>query len=288
MTRPAAVFDPRPCTLGEGPLWHPGRGQLFWFDITGNRLLTREAGAPRHWDFPGNVSAAGWIDETALLVASETGLLRLDLASGATELLAPLEAEDPRTRSNDGRADPWGGFWIGTMGKAAEPGLGAIWRYFRGEVRRLFAPVTIPNAIAFAPDGSFATFADTTSGRVMRTRLGRDGWPAGEAEVFLDLRAERLNPDGAVFDADGTFWLAEWGAARVSAYGPDGRRLGTLALPARHSSCPAFGGDGLATLFCTSARQGLTEAEIAAQPLNGQTFAAEGVARGQPEHQVLP
>lgn len=288
MTRSATVFDPRPCQLGEGPLWHPGRGQLYWFDITGNRLLTREAGAPRQWDFPGNVSAAGWIDDTALLVASEAGLHRLDLATGRTDDLAPLDADDPRTRSNDGRADPWGGFWIGTMGKAAEPGLGAIWRYFRGEVRRLFAPVTIPNAIAFAPDGSFATFADTTTRQVMRTRLGRDGWPEGEAEVFLDLRAEGLNPDGAVFDADGIFWLAEWGAARVSAYGPDGRRLDTVAVPARHSSCPAFGGEGLTTLFCTSARQGLTEAEIAAQPLNGQTFAAEGVARGQPEHRVIP
>ena len=286
-TTEAAVFDPRPCQLGEGPLWHPGRGQLFWFDITANRLLTRQGDSPRHWDFPGHVSAAGWTGQDTLLIASETGLHHVDLTTGRAEDVAALDADDPRTRSNDGRADPFGGFWIGTMGKAAEAGLGAIWRYHRGEVRRLFPPVTIPNAIAFAPDARAHTFADRPTGGLMRTRLGRDGWPEGEAEVFLDLRAEGLNPDGAVFDAGGTFWLAEWGAARVSAYGPDGRRLGSVAFPAQHTSCPAFGGPDLSTLFCTSARQGVSAADRAAWPLTGQTFAAPVTARGQAEHRVI-
>lgn len=281
------VFDPRPCQLGEGPLWHPERGQLFWFDITGNRLLTREADATRDWRFPGNVSAAGWTGRDTLLVASETGLHHLDLATGKTDDLAPLEADEPRTRSNDGRADPQGGFWIGTMGKNAEPGLGAIWRYYRGEIRRLFAPVTIPNAIAFAPDGETASFADTATGQVMRTRLDTDGWPKGNPQVYLDLRAEGLNPDGAVFDADGNLWLAEWGAARVCCYGPNGARLQRIAFPAQHTSCPAFGGPGLATLYCTSALQGVSRADRAAFPLTGQTFAAETGARGLPEHRVI-
>lgn len=284
------VHDDRPCALGEGPLWHPERGQLFWFDILGRRLLTRDSDGPRDWGFPDMVSAAGWVSDDALLVASERALLHLDLTTGQGETLAPLDAEDPRTRSNDGRADPWGGFWIGTMGKAADPGLGAIWRYHRGEVRRLYAPVTIPNAIAFAPDGTAATFADTVTGQVMRTRLGRDGWPAGEPEVFLDLRSEGLNPDGAVFDAAGNLWLAEWGAARVACYAPDGTRRTTVAFPAAHTSCPAFGGEDLSTLFCTSARQGLRKAEIEAEPRNGLTFAATGpgIGPGTPEHRVIP
>lgn len=283
----STIHDPRPCQLGEGPLWHPGRGQLFWFDIPGKRLMTREGDTPRHRDFPGCVSAAGWTGQDTLIVASETGLHHLDLATGAAEDVAPLEADDPRTRSNDGRADPFGGFWIGTMGKAAEPGLGAIYRYRSGEVRRLFAPITIPNAIAFHPDGTAATFTDTPTRKVMRVRLGKDGWPEGEAEVFLDLTAEGLNPDGAVFDAGGTFWLAEWGASRVSAYAPDGRRLRSIAFPAQHTSCPAFGGADLATLFCTTARQGVSRADLDRFPLTGQTFAAPGIAKGLPEHQVI-
>lgn len=282
------AFDATPCTLGEGPLWHPGRATLFWFDILGRRLLARAGDETRTWDFPDLVSAAGWIDEDTLLVASERALLRFEIATGRHEPLAPLEAETPATRSNDGRADPWGGFWIGTMGKRAEPGAGAIHRYFRGEVRTLFPGLTIPNAIAFSPDGSIATFADTRARRIHAVRLGRDGWPEGEPEPFLDLTEEGLNPDGAVFDAAGRFWNAQWGAGRVAAYDRTGRFLDAVPFPARQTSCPAFGGEALATLFCTSAREGLDAAALAADPEAGRTFAAEGHGPGQPEHRVIP
>lgn len=285
----AAIFDPTPCDLGEGPLWHPERGQLFWFDILGRRLLTRtDAGTLIH-DFPEIVSAAGWIDRDHLLIASETALLRYNLATGARETVAPLDAENPGTRSNDGRADPWGGFWIGTMGKAAEPGAGAIWRYHKGQMRRLFAPVTIPNAICFRPDRSAAHYADTAECRVMRVALDADGWPAGDPAVFLDLTAEGRNPDGAVVDADGTLWLAEWGSGRVAAYDANGRFLRAVATPgAPHASCPAFGGPDLSTLFITTAREHMDAAALAANPHSGQTFIAPGIARGMAEPRVQP
>lgn len=284
----AVVFDATPCALGEGPLWHPGRGQLFWFDILAGRLLARDGGATRHWDFDGTVSAAGWVDDTTLLVASDSALLHFDLGTGASEVVAPLEPDMPGNRPNDGRADPWGGFWLGTMDRDGTAPTGAIYRYYRGEVRRLFAPITIPNAICFSPDGGHACFSDTVTGQVQRVRLEpANGWPAAEPEVFLDLRAERLNPDGAVMDADGVFWNAQWGASRVAAYDADGQFLRAVAVPARQSSCPAFGGPDLTTLFVTSARQGLSTEVLEAEPLNGQTFAAEGVARGQAEHQVI-
>jgi sugar lactone lactonase YvrE len=192
------------------------------------------------------------------------------------------------TRSNDGRADPWGGFWIGTMGKGAERGAGAIYRYYRGELRRLVSDVTISNAISFTPDAGFACFSDTMTGRVMRWALDEaTGWPVGEAGVFLDLRAERLNPDGAVFDADGRFWVAQWGAGRVAAYDGEGGFLRAVSVGAAHSTCPAFGGPEMRTLFCTSALQGLTPEQIAAAPESGMTFAVDDVAKGQSEPAVI-
>lgn len=288
MTAPVAhVFDSRPCELGEGPLWHPIREQLFWFDIIGKRLLTRSAEALQHWQFDEHVSAAGWIDRDSLLIASETALFQFNLVSGARENLCALEADNPVTRSNDGRADPFGGFWIGTMGKAAEPGAGAIYRYFKGELRCLFNPISISNAICFTPDGGHAHFTDTVTGQVMRVALDRQGWPAANPEVWLDLRGQSLHPDGAVIDASGTLWLAEWGAGRVAAYAPDGRLLRSVEVAAPHSTCPAFGGPDLTTLFCTSALQGLDATARAEHPLSGQTFAAPDVARGQYEHKVI-
>lgn len=283
----SGVFDSRPCTLGEGPLWHPERETLFWFDIIGKRLLSKGADGTAEWSFDEHVSAAGWIDRESLLIASERALFRFDLGSGERTDLVALEPDDPVTRSNDGRADPWGGFWIGTMGKAAQPERGAIYRYHGGELRRLVARVTISNAIAFAPDRRFATFTDTPTRKVMRLALGPDGWPRGQPEVWLDLAAEGLNPDGAVFDSRGRFWLAEWGAARVSCYGPDGSRLRSVDFPAPHTSCPAFAGPDLTTLCCTTALQGMDEAQRAAFPLAGQTFAAPVDAAGLPEPRVV-
>ena len=283
----AAVFDPRLCQLGEGPLWHPVREQLFWCDIAGRQLLTRDGETTAAWDFPGHVSAAGWIDRDTLLVASETALHRFDIASGASETVCPLEADIPHTRSNDGRADPFGGFWIGTMDKEQRPGLGAIYRYWRGELRQLFAPISIPNAICFAPDGGHAFFADSGDGKVRRVALDSDGWPAGEPETFLDLAPEGLVPDGAVTDAAGNLWLAEWGAARVCRYGPDGARQMVIDVPAVQTTCPAFGGPDFGTLYTTSAAIALPEDELRNRPDNGATFVVEGMGPGIPEAQVI-
>lgn len=282
-----AVFDARICALGEGPLWHPERQQLFWFDITGCRLLTQTAAGPADWPMPRMASAAGWIDRDRLLIATETALCRFDLQSGEWDTLCPLEADNPATRSNDGRADPKGGFWIGTMGKQAEAGAGAIYRLHRGELRRLFPGISIPNAICFTPDGRHAHFADSARRTVWRVALDDDGWPAAEPQVFLDLTGGMAEPDGAVVDAEGVLWLALWGAGQVAAYAPDGQRLRDVALPAPHSTCPAFGGPGLTTLFCTTALQGMDEAARAVHPDAGKTFALPNVARGQREHQVI-
>ncbi len=278
-----AIFDDRACVLGEGALWHPGRGRLYWFDIDRRRLLGRDGAGPREWAFAEQVSAAGWIDDERLLVASETALLDFDLTRGEGRRVAALDAGNPATRSNDGRADPRGGFWIGTMGKGGARGMGAIWRWHRGELRRLFAPVSIPNALCFDPAGGWAQFADTATGAVMRVALDGAGWPRGEPEVFLDLAPLGLKPDGAVVDALGATWIALWGGGGVASWGPDGSPGARIALPARQVTCPAFGGAGMATLYATSARVGLGDR---AGPHDGATFALSGCGRGLPEPRV--
>jgi sugar lactone lactonase YvrE len=281
------VHDDRRCMLGEGPLWHPKRGQLYWFDILGKRLLTHGAEGPQEWHFAQQVSAAGWLNMREVLIASEVALFRFNLETGMRADVVALDADNPLTRSNDGRADPYGGFWIGTMGKRAEKGAGAIWRYYRGSLRKLYAGITIPNAISFPPGGQVAHFADTVTGCVMRVALDADGWPRGEPSVYLDLTADGLNPDGAVCDGDGRMWLAEWGAGRVACYGQDGVRQHSVAFDAPHTSCPAFGGPDLATLYCTTALEGMDAAARSAYPQAGMTFAIAGVAQGVPEYQVI-
>ncbi|GIT91157.1 gluconolactonase [Jannaschia pagri] len=283
----ALVFDARACALGEGPLWHPERNQLFWFDILDRKLLTRTDDGQQDWSWDEAVSAAGWIDRDTLFVAGESGFWRFEIATGAREKLLDLEAESPITRSNDGRADPVGGFWIGTMGWNAEEAAGAIYRYFRGEVRKLYQDVTIPNATCFSPDGMWAYFADTGTGILWKQHIDRAGWPSGKAEVFVDFSGVGLNPDGAVCDAQGNVWVAQWGAGRVACHAPDGTFLGEVTCGATRTTCPAFGGPDLDRMFVTSAHDGLDDATRAHQPGAGLTWVAVPGVTGQREHRVV-
>lgn len=275
------IFDDTRCELGEGPLWHPERQNLFWFDILGQQLLSRDGEQTRTWQFDECVSAAGWIDRDSLLIASETGLWEFDVEADEQTLITVLEADREETRSNDGRADPWGGFWIGTMGKKGEAGLGSLYRWYDGILRKLQPNMTIPNAICFDEARLRAYFADTAKGIVWKQALDPDtGWPAAKKEVFLDLSAEGLNPDGAVVDAEGRFWNAQWGAGRVACYSPDGEFLFAEAFPASQISCPCLTAD---TLFATSASEGMDKPEDEA----GMTFSRKVAAQGVPAPRVI-
>jgi len=278
------VFDLRVCQLGEGPLWHPVQQRWYWFDILQNRLLAKDTQGDYSWQFDEMVSAAGWIDESHLLIASETGLYTLNtLSQNATKLLlVELESNNHLTRSNDGRTDPWGGFWIGTMGKQAELGLGSIYRYYQGEMRQLVTGITISNAICFAHDKTCAYYTDTPSQQIMRQPLDGQGWPKGQAEVFIDLRRQNLNPDGAVIDRYGNLWNAQWGASEVACYNPAGELIKRITFPAKQISCPAFGGLNMDLLLATSAAVDADKEDTSA----GMTFTINLEATGLPEYSV--
>lgn len=277
------IYDPTRCELGEGPLWHPSREQFFWFDINKFQLLTREGGKTRTMQFGEHVSAAGWVDDASLLVASETRLFLFNVETEKSEDVEGLEPDDAATRSNDGRADPWGGFWIGMMRKD-HTSSGKIYRYFRGELRGLYTGITIPNAMCFSPDRRHAYYSDTITHKIMRQRLEADrGWPEGDPEVFVDVTDQGLLPDGAVVDTEGNLWCAMFDASKIIAYRPDGTMLREVHFDAPQTTCPAFGGPGLTTLFCTSAARDMPRDD--GKP-HGATFAVPETATGQAEHRV--
>ncbi|MGJ8526944.1 SMP-30/gluconolactonase/LRE family protein [Maritalea sp.] len=278
------TFDDTKCSLGEGPLWHPKRGEFFWFDIIEKQLLRRFETKTVQTQFNRHVSAAGWLDQDNLLIADEFGLFKFDLNNGDQTRIADIEKDNAITRSNDGRADPFGGFWIGTMGKKAEPAAGAIYRYYRGEVRQLFGNIDIPNSICFSPNKQTAYFSDTVTKKIMQVALDQnEGWPMGEPSIFVDLAAEELNPDGSVVDANGNLWNAQWGAGRVAQYSENGSFLSEIKLPASQITCPAFCGENLDKMHITSAKVDLEKEE----PQAGETFLVDIGIKGQQEHQVI-
>lgn len=268
-----SVFSDVRCTLGEGPMVHAPSGRLFWFDILGRKLLERSlAGGPtREHVLPWMASAAATLDGDRLAIASEAGLFERVLSTGVMRLLAPIEADNPVTRANDSRVHPSGAFWLGTMGKHAEPGAGSIWWAYRGQVKRLFADISIPNSIAFSVDGSRATFADSAKRCIWQVATDpATGLPLGEPVVFHQLGDEPGDPDGSVMDKDGVLWNARWGGAALDAYDADGRRIRSVVLPVTQPTCPVFIG-AADQLAVTSALIGLETAT----PQDGLTLALD-------------
>lgn len=285
---PAAIFCSERCHLGEGPTYDAATDTAWWFDIVERRLF--EACLSSHrliiHHLPVMASALARIDRDRQLVVADDGLYVRNIAYGGMELYCALEADDPSTRSNDARVHPSGTFWIGTMGRNAERGGGAIYALHRGRLSRLYVNLTIPNAICFSPDGAVAYFADTHSNVLYRVAVDpATGLPAGPPAALHRQRGPG-GIDGAVVDAAGLIWNARWGGGCIDVFTPDGELVRSLRVPARQPSCPAFVGRSLDRLLVTSAWQGMDEAARHADPDHGRTFLIEANVRGRPEPDV--
>ena len=183
-------------------------------------------------------------------------------------------------RLNDAKADAAGALWFGTMRDFGADDAGGLWRLAPGGVpERMRESVRVPNAIAFAADGSLF-FCDTRAGTIERAP------PGGRPLAWSPFAAADVAPgapDGATVDAEGFLWNARWGGGALARITPDGTLDRLVALPVTNPTSCAFGGPGLATLYVTTARQGLSPEALAAEPLAGALLALDVGVAGLPE-----
>ena len=286
MTARAELFIDSRCELAEGIIWNHLNGRLYWFDILNNALFGADAGGNvvERYGFDDRATAAALLDDTHMVVATAGALVELDLVSGQTRFLAPLEAGNVGNRPNDSRVNPAGGFWIGTMSRKGDDGpeMGAVYQYRAGRMELLFDRVTIPNSICFSPDGGTAYFTDTPTRRILKRAIDRDtGMPAGDWSLFAEV--DRGFPDGSVVDSEGFLWNARWEGHCVVRHAPDGSVDRVVEVPTSRITCPAFGGKDFKTLYLTSAREHMSAGELAADVHAGSIFAIEVDVPGLPE-----
>ncbi len=282
--QPAAIIESGDL-LGEGVLWDADTQSLWWTDIEGRRLhhldwTTRDH---RIFETPERLCSFALTDrESVLLAAFETGIARF--APGSQQLRwldRPLQPGSG-IRFNDGRTDRSGRFWTGTMRErgAATLASGSLYSFdLRQGLRAHAQDIEISNSICFSPDGMQSYWADSARHRIYTAALDSTAGSLGSVGAFADT-APGSSPDGANVDATGRIWNAQWGGSRVVCYSPGGDIERELLLPVSQPTCIAFGGPDMNLLFVTSARDELSDAELAAQPLAGHLFVYETDVRG--------
>ncbi len=276
------IYDEAICACGEAPLWHPIREQLYWVDITHHKILTRLNGETSTIQFNEFVTALAWVDKDHLLAATETSLTVLNVITQEKRVLCALESDSHETRSNDGRADPWGGFWISTMGKEAQKGLGKIYRFYEDQLHVVVPSISIPNAICFDPVRARAYFADTMTKKVYVMELdSQTGQPISAPTIFKDFSNLNQAIDGGVVDKNGDLWLGVWDGKHILKVNPEGEIIERFLTGADRPTCPAFGGPSHADLFVTTAAIGL-EDSLSTTPEQGKTLIFRDVAKGEP------
>ncbi len=283
-----------PNELGESPFWHPDEQQLYWVDIQARQILRCDVvtGTVENWAMPsepGCIAPARTNGKSSgLVIALRDGIYRARQWGGALQRLAPAPYDVTTTRFNDGKADPRGRFWAGTM---YEPRDKPDARLFSMDCRGGAAPMlelkagdaTIANGLAWSPDAGTLYWSDTTahltrawdwdaeSNTLSRGRVFRQ-WPRKPEGWQFGMAGYGGRPDGAAVDVEGNYYVAMFEGARVVKLSPSGELLATLAVPAQCPTMPCFGGADLKTLYLTTARHHRPAAERQAWPDSGRVF----------------
>lgn len=272
------------CKTGESPVWDAARACLWWVDINGPSLfqLTPATGAVAQWDFDESLGCVAVRADGTLLLALRSGLVRFDPATGEKSVIAAAPYDPKTYRFNDGKTDPQGRFWVGTMHEPRTERSAELYCLTEMGLESRASDVMVSNGLAWSPDGTRMYHSDTRAHAIYTYPMDPASGQIGARSVFATLAPEGGRPDGAAMDAEGCYWSAQFAGGRVLRFSPAGDILEEIRLPVSRCTMVAFGGVDLQTLYITSACEGLTEAEQAAEPLAGSLFNVAVTVKGQP------
>lgn len=282
----------QPMQVGECPLWNPAEACLYWVDIDGFAIhrLDPASGAHRSWKTDSEPTALGLHAGGGLVVALRSGFARFDTDSGVFTPIAPAPYDTAKVRFNDGRVDPAGRFWVGTLFEPRTEPAAEMYCLERGQVRRAWSGgMTVSNGLGFSPDHKWMYHSDTTSHRIDRFPFDAATGALGEVQPFQRFSTDKKapgyggRPDGAAVDSEGAYWSAMFEGGRLLRFSSGGELLREVTLPVRCPTMMAFGGADLRTLYVTSASHNRSAEERAQYPLTGCVLSLRVDVPGLPE-----
>jgi sugar lactone lactonase YvrE len=284
---PRLLLDAK-ADLGEGPLWSARDQAIYWTDIKVAKLNRYQLadGATQSWDIPDMI---GWAierrEKPGFIAGLAHAIAEVSLEPFTVTHRCAIEADKQANRLNDAKADPEGRIWFGTMHNPEQEKSGAFYRldpdFSLHEVDRGYI---VANGPTFSPDGAIVYHTDSFTREIYRFDVRPDGSVANK-RLFARFTEDEGYPDGMTTDRDGCLWVAHWAGWRITRFRPDGTRDRVIAMPVSQVTSCTFGGDRLDRMFVTSARIGLTEAQLAKEPLAGGLFEIDPGTTGLPTRQ---
>ena len=289
--------------LGESPMWHPASAHLYWCDIPARTLNRTDALGREHrqWTFDSDLACCAPVIDGTLVLALRSGIVHFDPVHGSTRPLVSAPYDPAQERFNDGKVDPLGRLWVGTIYEPRKPPLAALycvrWTGLGAEIERRADDITVSNGLAFSPDGRTIYRSDTTSHSLLRADFNPETGETGSWTVWArrplrdadqPLESYGGRPDGAAVDSQGCYWSAMYEGQCLVRYSPEGRELQTIELPVRCPTMPCFGGADLRTLYVTTACDKRPADELQAQPWAGRVLMTRVAVPGLPLHAMKP
>ena len=262
--------------LGEGPVWDHRAQALWWVDINGHAVhrFDPDTGADTAHDVGEMVGAVVPRVRGGLVMATQSGFHTFEPDTGARDFLGHPEAHLANNRFNDGKCDPAGRFWAGTLAMDGVQGGAALYCLgVDGGITQYLPSVTVSNGLAWSGDRKTMYYIDTMAQCVFAFDYDLDTGNIGNQRAVVSVERTDGFPDGMAIDSEDKLWVAHWGGSRVVRYDPDtGKALAKVAMPVTQPTSCAFGGEDLRDLYITSARAALRGETLEAQPQAGGLF----------------
>ena len=278
--------------IGEGPIWDDRTSRLHWVDIRVGMLhrFSPSDGSDLILNVGQPVGSIGLGADGGLVFALRDGFGLAPAPTLRIERIIEVEKELATNRMNDGRCDPAGYFWAGTMSSSLqhEPGVGSLYRLgLVGDAlvaRRMLGGLTVANGIDWSPDGRLMYYIESPTQRVDVFDFDLDTGGISNRRPFVEISVADGLPDGMVVDAEGGIWVALFRAGRLRRYSPAAVIKQEIEVPVSLVTSAAFGGPDLSDLYITTARHRLSPEERDHQIHAGSVFGCRPGPIGKPPY----
>jgi len=272
--------------LGEGAFWNQQTQEFYWIDIEGKQLhiFNPETKSNTSYDMPSRIGTVVPTTDNKALVALEDGIYNFDIDTKELSLFAGIEADIPSNRFNDGKCDPAGRLWAGTMRMDESSPAAKLYSIEAdGSYKERLDSITISNGIVWTKDKKTMYYIDTPTSNIRAYDYDVKTGDISNERIAVDIPKSLGFPDGMSIDENDKLWVGMWNGNAVIQFDPrEGTVVCKIEVPARNVTSCAFGGKNLSTLYITSARVGMTDEELKQFPDAGSVFTVELNVKGVP------